>query len=155
VELFSGCSGTSLGCSTTGSTYPTYGEVTSVRPSPAETLYARVTADADVAGKFNICARVSPVSGVGELSLVDAFEVFTDPASDVINVHYVLTQGELITISLYDIRGMQKVILQQSVQSAGDNHSLLHLPFRLAGGVYLIALESGGKRAVQRIVILN
>ncbi len=55
VEVRASCAGASLGCSTTGSTYPTFGEVDIARPCAAETLYVRVTGDADAAGKFRIC----------------------------------------------------------------------------------------------------
>ncbi|MBK6989360.1 MAG: hypothetical protein IPH33_14705 [Bacteroidetes bacterium] len=55
VEVRASCAGASLGCSTTGSTYPTFGEVDIARPCAAETLYVRVTGDGEAAGKFRIC----------------------------------------------------------------------------------------------------
>ena len=56
VEVRASCAGASLGCSTTGTTYPTFGEVDIARPCAAETLYVRVTGDGDAIGKFRICA---------------------------------------------------------------------------------------------------
>lgn len=58
VEVYASCGGALLGCSASGTTYPTYGEVTLTRPAcAAETLLVRVTSDGDLGGKFNICAK--------------------------------------------------------------------------------------------------
>ncbi len=55
VEVRASCAGPSLGCSSTGTTYPTFGQVDVARPCAAETLYVRVTGDGDAIGKFRIC----------------------------------------------------------------------------------------------------
>ncbi|MBK8584650.1 MAG: T9SS type A sorting domain-containing protein [Bacteroidetes bacterium] len=62
VEVRATCAGASLGCSTTGTTYPTFGEVDIARPCAAETLYVRVTGDGDAAGKFRICVMDNGLS---------------------------------------------------------------------------------------------
>ncbi len=66
VEVFNTCGGAVLACATTSTTYPNFGEANVTRPCAAETLYVRVTSDADAPGKFLICAKdagVSPTSG--------------------------------------------------------------------------------------------
>ena len=55
VEVRASCAGPSIGCSTTGTSYPTFGQVDVSRSCAAETLYVRVTGDADAIGKFRIC----------------------------------------------------------------------------------------------------
>ena len=66
IEVYDACGGTMIGCNSSGTTYPTYGEKTLNRsPCVAETLWVRVTSDLDVAGKFQICAQdVAGVAGV-------------------------------------------------------------------------------------------
>ncbi len=65
VEVYSACGGPVLGCATTSGANPGFGEVTLTRSGcVAETLWVRVTADGDVAGKFQICAKSNnPVTG--------------------------------------------------------------------------------------------
>ena len=65
VEVRTSCAGASIGCSTTGSTYPTFGEVDVARPCAAETLYVRVTGDADAIGKFRICVKDNGAAATG------------------------------------------------------------------------------------------
>jgi hypothetical protein len=57
VEIYSACGGAVIGCATTSTGYPGYGEVVFSRPCAAETLWVRVTADGDIPGKFLICAK--------------------------------------------------------------------------------------------------
>lgn len=55
IEVFTSCGGTSLGCSTTSTTNPGFGEMTLNRPCSLEVLYVKVTVDGDVTGKFQLC----------------------------------------------------------------------------------------------------
>ena len=57
IQVFSSCGGASLGCTTSGTTYPTFGELNLYRPCTAEILYVRVVNDGDVTGKFQICVK--------------------------------------------------------------------------------------------------
>jgi hypothetical protein len=61
MEVWNDCAGSSLACATTSISYPDFARVDIFRsPAMAETLYVRVTADADIAGKFEICASLNP-----------------------------------------------------------------------------------------------
>lgn len=55
IELFSSCGGASLGCATTSTANPNFGELIVNRPCTLEVLYIRVTADGDVTSKFQLC----------------------------------------------------------------------------------------------------
>ena len=65
MEIYTVCGGAPIVCATTSVTNPGYGEVTFTRPCSAlpETLWVRVTADGDVPGKFQICAKEASGSG--------------------------------------------------------------------------------------------
>ncbi len=68
VEVYSApCGGGAILCSSTSTANPTFGEVTVSRAAcVSEVLYIRVTADGDVGGKFNICAKdAGVVAGTG------------------------------------------------------------------------------------------
>ncbi|MBK9412353.1 MAG: T9SS type A sorting domain-containing protein [Bacteroidetes bacterium] len=67
VELYTSCGGTPVACSTTGTTFPTYGQLTAGRSCLVETLYVRVTGDNNKYGKFQICATTSsgPFTSLG------------------------------------------------------------------------------------------
>ena len=63
VEVYTACGSAVAGCSTTSIANPGFGEVVLTRPCAAETLWVRVTANGDVAGKFQICAKIGGNSG--------------------------------------------------------------------------------------------
>jgi hypothetical protein len=57
IELFNSCGGLSIACSGSSTANPAFGEISAIRPCSAETLWVKVTADGDMAGKFNICTQ--------------------------------------------------------------------------------------------------
>ncbi|MBL0102987.1 MAG: T9SS type A sorting domain-containing protein [Bacteroidetes bacterium] len=57
IEVFTTCGGTSLGCATTSTANPGFGEMVLNRPCSLEVLYVRVTVDGDVTGKFRLCVN--------------------------------------------------------------------------------------------------
>jgi hypothetical protein len=81
VEVRASCAGASLGCSTTGTTYPTFGEVNVTRPCAAETLYVRVTGDGDAEGKFQICVQDNGVGISGGATCTSAVNICALPYS--------------------------------------------------------------------------
>jgi hypothetical protein len=62
MEVFSGCSGSVLGCSTTGTINPGFAELSLQRPCEAETLIIHVSTDNNIPGKFSICAKTDAIT---------------------------------------------------------------------------------------------
>src|SRR5690606_17906365 len=72
---------TSLGCATTSTANPNFGEVTVSRSCAAETLYVRVTGDGNSSGKFQLCIEEGASSGGGGATCATAVDICSLPFS--------------------------------------------------------------------------
>jgi hypothetical protein len=127
LEIYDSCGGAVLSCSSTGSTYPTFGEVLLMRSSSvSETLYARVTGNGDLPGKFNICARDNTLShvGINDYREPEKIKIFTDAVNSTILImfpdNYFQKNGSS-QFYLIDLTG--RVVLTHTIQNSVERIS--------------------------------
>ncbi|MCB9315649.1 MAG: T9SS type A sorting domain-containing protein [Lewinellaceae bacterium] len=85
-----------------------------------------------------------------------AIRVYPNPVGEVLGLEYELVRPQKVQIHLFDNRGqLIGDLLLGAQRAAGPQTEALHLPANLAGGMYILTLETeGGSRAV-RIVKAN
>jgi CubicO group peptidase (beta-lactamase class C family) len=91
------------------------------------------------------------VNGVGGDVEVGSFKVWPNPATDRVNVEYVLDDAGKVAVELVDLQG--RVLLRMAFEaSQGKGHRVVALPEGLARGLYWIALTTESGRIVRKVV---
>ncbi|MEO0334468.1 MAG: T9SS type A sorting domain-containing protein, partial [Bacteroidota bacterium] len=76
--------------------------------------------------------------------------IYPNPARDQVEVNLPLAQDQMYTLQLYDLYG-REVFRQQGAGSVTESIPLQGQP----RGTYLVAVQTGGQRLVQKLVIDN
>lgn len=98
------------------------------------------------------CGTALPgIELVAESTEGTAFNIFPNPASDLLNVHYVAAQQGTVLISVYNVTGKQVYV--QEVQTYGgfiaEQISIADLP----EGSYVVRLDQGDQYQVSKFVV--
>lgn len=95
----------------------------------------------------------SGLSGTTPLQL--ALEpAWPNPFNPSTRLPFVLARAGQVRLAVYDLRGAQVAVLADGWQAAG-RHEVRWEAGRLASGVYVAVLETGGERRVQRLTLLK
>ncbi|MFA7329674.1 MAG: tandem-95 repeat protein [Candidatus Delongbacteria bacterium] len=102
------------------------------------------------------CAWELDFSGLsGTTPLVLALEpAWPNPFNPSTRLPFVLAAAGPVRLAVYDLRGAQVAVLAEGWRAAG-RHEVRWEAGRLASGVYLAVLETGGERRVQRLTLLK
>lgn len=122
--------------------------VTAMYTAPSPIAYPTACADNPDAETEDYTINVQPSLSVAE-NQFDNFSLTPNPASDLVEL--VVSTNEKVKVSLFDIRGRR--VLENTYE---NNSSIFNRQINLgdlSSGVYIITVESGAKRATQKLVI--
>ena len=90
--------------------------------------------------------------GVGELEGVSNINLYPNPATTSLNIHFEMTESKLVNVELMDATG--RVVISQSMGTLinGSNNRTLDVS-ALAAGIYQIEIEIDGTTATQKVVV--
>ena len=91
------------------------------------------------------------VVGIEENNLMNAFELFPNPADDELNVRFALTSDEVVNITIVNILG--KTAQYQLIKGVSGANLVILDTDKLAPGVYFISLEANGVRTTEQFVV--
>lgn len=86
--------------------------------------------------------------------LLQITDVYPNPAVSAVNVRYEVPTSSRVEIILYDMLGRRVSVPYEGVQTAGWHEVKFEID-KLAPSVYILALESDGRRDVRKIVLSN
>ncbi len=115
------------------------------RPPQAGTRIRIVTTD------DYTTATEAPPAGTVELALEAARP---NPVRSRATVRFTTAAAGTVRLTLVDVLGRQVAVLAQGERAAGAHEATLDAG-RLASGVYLLVLESGGSRAVRPVTVVR
>ena len=102
----------------------------------------------------SILAMLSTATGINDLpSAVTSFNVFPNPANDLININLNLKESSSVLIDVADITGKQIAVILDEKQSG-----LIKKQFttsQLQNGNYLVRLNVNGKSVTQKLTIAH
>ncbi|MDB5283594.1 MAG: hypothetical protein JWO06_2669, partial [Bacteroidota bacterium] len=82
-------------------------------------------------------------SGINEISSLSSFGVKPNPATDVLNITYELSQAELVSLSIIDLTGRKVIGVFSDNEQSGNHLHSVNLN-ALAPGVYLVNFMTSG-----------
>ena len=91
-------------------------------------------------------------TGVENVRGITELNVYPNPVTDHLNIHYYLNHQEPVTITMYDLTGKQVCVFADEVQTAGTYHQSFPIDQDLATGVYLVDLKAGDQSYSSKIV---
>ena len=100
-------------------------------------------------------ALLTSSTGIADLpSAVSKFNVYPNPASDVISINLELTESSILLIEVTDITGKQVAIISNEKQSTGTFTKQFNTEI-LPSGNYFVRLSVNGKTATQKLNITH
>ena len=90
---------------------------------------------------------------INEISSVDPFSVYPNPANNNVSLHYTLPKKEPVTVKLYDMRGALVYLLMKEDRSSGVNNDNLLLPSDCKNGIYILTIESASGRQSIKLMV--
>lgn len=97
-------------------------------------------------------ADVQTTVGVAENELLESFNVYPNPAVNVINVVYNLTSASNVTLDVMNIVGARVMSMDLGTQSAGEQRTQLDLS-ALEAGMYLVNVTVGDRVVTSRVTL--
>ncbi len=102
----------------------------------------------------SILALFGIVAGMNDLQTnVSSFEIYPNPATDIVSINISLTESSVLNIDVTDITGKQIAII------ANENQiGLISKQFNtsaLANGIYLVRLNVNGKISTQKLTVAH
>jgi hypothetical protein len=86
------------------------------------------------------------VSAPQEEPVIDGFNIYPNPTTDVLNIEYTLAEAAEVNISIHDVQGRLVFLLESTEQDAGNQKMILNLDnYGLTTGIYLLRIETGEK----------
>ena len=79
---------------------------------------------------------------------------FPDPFATTTTLTYTIPEEDLVRVSVFDVMGRRVRVLLFQTQQAGA-HTLQLQADGLADGLYFVQLEAGGRRSVERVVVMR
>ncbi len=134
---------------------PSIADDDTVRPNP---LYLQ-SRDSLSAGGYRF-VRFEGIAGVtaGQIAPLPArsrlLPLFPTPFNSDLKIGYELERAGEVSLRLYDISGRETAVISQGRKNAGF-HQVTWNAQNLPAGIYLIALESGGARQIQKAVLVK
>lgn len=98
---------------------------------------------------------ITPSSGnkVNEISQVDPFTVTPNPASTNFGIHFTMLKNENVLVKLYSMNGSLSYELLSGEFPAGPTNETIQLPSQIAGGLYILSVESASNRICKKMII--
>ena len=91
-------------------------------------------------------------TGLPSSAVNSVLDFSPNPFTDVLNLHYTLTESSPLSLSLCDLTGRTiSRIVETAMQSPGDYRKTIHLQ-ALQKGVYLIVMKTQGKTTIRKVV---
>jgi hypothetical protein len=87
-------------------------------------------------------------------SSFESLNLYPNPAKDFVMLSFANASDNLVNISLYGLDGKKIQSQDFNAQSAVVNNIRYQLPASLSPGIYLLELEGGNRRSVQRVAVL-
>jgi len=84
----------------------------------------------------------------------NGLKVYPNPASERINIDYMLVQNSQVSLSVLDITGKQVEQLVNENQQAG-NYSLTWIPESQPEGIYIVKLQTGMTQKISRVTLIR
>jgi len=91
--------------------------------------------------------------GIQQLENSFTFSVYPNPATEIINLNYTLTQTGLVTVKMISLNGQTVQTLFSELQMAGNVTRTIQLPVNLAKGNYMIEVNTGNTRGLKKITV--
>jgi PKD repeat protein len=86
------------------------------------------------------------VSAPQEEPVIDGFNIYPNPTTDILNIEYTLAEAAEVNISIHDVQGRLVFLLESTEQDAGNQKMILNLDnYGLTTGIYLLRIETGEK----------
>ncbi len=82
-----------------------------------------------------------------------SLNIYPNPASDYVNIHYVLKEKSDVTIKLYNINGQQIATLLNKTNRNQGEYSQMMMTNNLQSGVYYIKADMDNTTFVKRLII--
>ena len=83
---------------------------------------------------------------------IQLFPAYPNPFNPTTTISYALSRASHTTLTVYDLLGREVAVLVDERVAAGD-HQVVFDASRLASGVYLYKLSSGGFTETRRVVL--
>ena len=99
---------------------------------------------------YGTAAEVPPLQGA-EVAMETARP---NPVRSRAAVRFTTTSAGPVRLTVFDVLGRQVAVLAEGERASGEHEAALDAS-RLAPGVYLLVLESGGARAVRPVTIIR
>jgi hypothetical protein len=115
-------------------------------------MYGPVAADGS---QLKADRRSKDIQGTADCGLRTAnLSIAPNPFSRTTLVTYSLPEAGSVSLRLYDVTGKLVTALASGYYPAGSfRYSLLTTRHSLAGGIYLLRLESAGFQATQKLIV--
>lgn len=112
--------------------------------------------DLPIPGTYTVTEGVPTVTtGVNtNVATISKVSVFPNPASDNLTISYSLQQAQSVGIELYDLNGKQVKAFTAENTTPGSYEKTIGVK-DLERGVYFVRLTSNGKKATQKMVVVN
>lgn len=81
-------------------------------------------------------------------------KVYPNPASESINIDYMLLNSSYVRLSVYDINGQQVEQLVNKIQQAGS-YSLTWITESQPDGIYIIKIQAGMTQKISRVTLIH
>ena len=109
----------------------------------------------DVTGLTNLILTPDLSTGINEAQKtgISAFSIFPNPIQSEYSLNYVLHEGGLFTVSLFDLSGKHITDLINENQPAGVHSLNSRLSGEVSQGTYFLRSSLNGKTQLQRILI--
>ncbi|MEP7171620.1 MAG: T9SS type A sorting domain-containing protein, partial [Bacteroidota bacterium] len=98
----------------------------------------------------SICSTTSINENISFASL-NEIHISPNPTNDFLTIHYNLSSPQQTTISLFNLYGQKIKTIYNGKQPAGE-HEIKTGMKDVAGGVYFVKMDIGGKEEVRKVV---
>ncbi|MFK5878124.1 MAG: T9SS type A sorting domain-containing protein [Flavobacteriaceae bacterium] len=83
-----------------------------------------------------------------ESNSISKFSIFPNPASNVVNIKFINTLGEDLTVTVYDIQG--KLVLIEKISNSTEAQLDMS---QLEGGFYFVKLKTGDQETIKKLIL--
>lgn len=95
----------------------------------------------------------NPNTGTTDEELAASFRTYPNPASDIVNINFTLTESQDVNVTVFDVNGkVVETLAQNQSMNAGEN-TMTWEPNQT--GVYTIQIESNEGQATQRVSVFK
>jgi transforming growth factor-beta-induced protein len=102
-----------------------------------------------------IDAVITPSTGIEEMIISSAsVSVYPNPASELINIRFELTEESEISLEMYDMLGQQVRIVNQGYAYEGS-HTLQFPVNDLESGMYLLIINTGNSQIANKVRVVK